>query len=300
MAKRDDAEAQFQIGLLNEQGLGEPQNIDQAARLFYKAAKQGHWRALARLTNLAKQGIAIAQFFVGENHIAGFADNRDDRKAQIWFERAALQGLAEAQVQLGRTYLPPSSAGGAVTDFFVRLFGKLHGVKRDVALAMHWFQAAADRGSADGRFQLGLLHLLGHYVEQDVEAGFRLMEEAAAMGLGHAQIPLAVIYSEGEYGDPDPKRATHWFNQAANQIDKEFEAETLVCMGIACREGWGAAPNKLLAYKWFKLAEYKDKHCFYTKFGPIIRDLKKTMTKSEIGAAISLIEEAHREEQSSL
>lgn len=300
MAKKGEAEAQFRIGLLNERGLGMPQNFDRAARLYARAADQGHWRALSQLKRMAGMGIALAQYFLGDSHITGFADNRDERKAQVWFERAARQGLAEAQVQLGRTYLPPPSSWGALGRFLTLVFGGWRGPKRDIALAFRWFKTAADQGNAEGLFQLGLLYLLGHYVEQNIQVGCQLMEDAGEKGLGHAQISLAVIYSEGEYIDPDPDRASYWFRKGDEQITKEFEAETLVCLGIVHREGWGTAPNNILAYKWFKLAEHKDHRQFRAKFGPLIKDLKKTMSKDEIRTAIGLIEAAHEEELSSL
>jgi len=296
MARKGDAEAQFQIGLFNEQSLGVTQNVDEAARYYARAAWEGHWRALMRLRGLAKKGNAVAQLCIGENHITGFADSRDERKAQKWFEKAANQGLAEAQVQLGRTYLPPPSSGGILGRIFSRLRDWWQGPKRNIALAVRWFEAAAEQGNAEGIFQLGLLKLLGHYVEQDIQTGIRLMEDAAAMGLGHAQVSLAVIFSEGEYTNPNPERASYWFRQGESQINREFELETLVCLGIAYKEGWGTAPNKILAYKWFRLAEHKDQYRFRAMNGSVIKDLQKTMTKDEISKAIDLIEAAYDEE----
>ena len=115
-------------------------------------------------------------------------------------------------------------------------------------------------------------------------------------GLGHAQISLAVINSEGEYLEPGLGRASYWFNKGEIQINKEFETEPLVCLGNAFREGWGTAPNKILAYKWFKLAEYRDQRRFRATFGPLVKDLKQHMTKSEVVAAIGLIESAVNED----
>lgn len=296
LARKGDAEAQFRVGLLNEKGLGGAPDVERAVRLYARAAAAGHWRALLRIKDLARKGTAIAQYHLGENHITGFADNRSERKAQIWFERAANQGLAEAEVALGRTYLPPCSSWGAIGRFFGQLLTGWRGPKRDKALAIRWFQAAADKGNAEGIFQLGLLYLLGHYVEQDVRAGLALMEDAAGRGFGHAQISLAIIYSEGEYLPPDAERASYWFREGERQITRDFKTETLVCFGIAYREGWGTAPNKVLAYKWFRLAEHKDKYQFRATFGPLIKDLKKTMTKDEIRSAIGLIEAAYDEE----
>ena len=296
MAKQGDAEAQYRIGLMHSKGAGVSRDVDLAAGLYARAAAQGHWRALASLRVAAKSGNAVAQYFLGKFYNYGLGDNRDERQAQKWYEKAAIQGLAEAQVQLGRSYLPPSSSWGILGRVFSFLFGRWHGPKRDIALAEHWFKTAAEQGNAEASFQLGLLHLLGHYVEQDVETGIRLMEEAAANGFGHAQISLAVIFSEAEYIHPDRDRASYWFNKGALVIDKECETDTLVCLGIAYREGWGTAPNKVLAYKWFKIAEQKDRRRFRADFGPLIKNLKKTMTKSEISTAIDLIETAHQEE----
>ena len=122
------------------------------------------------------------------------------------------------------------------------------------------------------------------------------MEDAAGKGLGHAQISLAVIYSEGEYLPPDAERASFWFREGERRINRDFKTETLVCLGVAYREGWGTAPNKVLAYKWFRLAEHKDKYHFRATFGSLIKDLKKTMTRDEIKSAIGLTEAAYDEE----
>ena len=298
MAKDGDAEAQFRVGLLNEQGVGVSQNVELAVKWLARAATQCHWRAHLRLKGMAKMGTTIAQFYLGENYAIGCMQCSDARSAQIWFEKAAAQGLADAQVQLARTYMPPFFPPGPFSRFFIRLF-QWRVPKRDVALALQWLQKATEQGSAEAKYRLGANYLIGHGVKQDEQAGRQLIEEAAEMGFAVAQISLASIYSNGENLAPDPERASYWFKRGEPQIDKECRFEALFLLAAAYGEGWGTDPDNSLAYKWWRLAEHKSRFEFQAFFSPEIKKLKNRMTKSEIRKAISLIEQAYDEEISS-
>ena len=64
---------------------------------------------------------------------------RDDAEADVrWYRRAAEQGNASGQVNLGLRY----STG--------------RGVARDDAEAVRWYRRAAEQGNASGQYNLGL------------------------------------------------------------------------------------------------------------------------------------------------
>ena len=53
---------------------------------------------------MAEAGDPIAQNYLGIHHYLGLGKPRDYRKAKNWFEKAAADGLADAQYNLGTMY----------------------------------------------------------------------------------------------------------------------------------------------------------------------------------------------------
>jgi hypothetical protein len=52
-------------------------------------------------------------------------------------------------------------------------------------------------------------------VEQDIEKGIQLIEQAAGQGHASACADLARLYSQGEYLKKDIEKARYWWQQAA-------------------------------------------------------------------------------------
>ena len=69
-----DAEAQYNLGLMYYKGQGVPQNYEQAAYLFKKAAKQGHRNAQDKLGGMYYNGKGVPQ---------------DDKKAIGWWRKSS-------------------------------------------------------------------------------------------------------------------------------------------------------------------------------------------------------------------
>ncbi|WP_432760534.1 tetratricopeptide repeat protein [Neisseria lactamica] len=68
---------------------------------------------------------------------------QDDEQAAQWFRKAAEQGNAKAQFNLGLMY-----ANG-------------QGVRQDDAQAVQWFRKAAEQGFADAQYNLGVMYEMG-------------------------------------------------------------------------------------------------------------------------------------------
>ena len=92
----------------------------------------------------------------------------DEVKALVWFRRAAEQGDANAQYNLGVAY----ETG--------------RGVTQDAAEAVRWFRTAAERGSASAQFALGDLYTRGAGVAQDNVTAYMWLSLAASQ-----EAPLA-------------------------------------------------------------------------------------------------------------
>jgi hypothetical protein len=129
-----DAEYQFNQGVIYAQGEAVPQDNALAVQWFTKAAEQGHAAAQHNLGLMNEQGLGVRQ---------------DAEKAFQWFSKAAEQGYAESEYCLGRMYV----------------IGE--GVKTDYAKALEWYNKAAVQGNDRAQLSLGLLYAQGEGVPQD-------------------------------------------------------------------------------------------------------------------------------------
>ncbi len=84
LAMRGKPQAQYNLGLLYEQGQGVPQDYAQAIKWYRKAAKQGETSAQVRLGVLHEEGLGVPQ---------------DYAQAHMWFNLAAAQGDKKAASQ---------------------------------------------------------------------------------------------------------------------------------------------------------------------------------------------------------
>ena len=105
LAEKGDAGAQYNLGLMYEQGYGVTPDIKKATAWFEKAAEQGE---------------ANAQYRLGSLYYHGQGVPRNVQLAAAWYKKAAEQGHPQAQAALGNLYLSGE------------------GVSRDSSKAAYW------------------------------------------------------------------------------------------------------------------------------------------------------------------
>jgi uncharacterized protein len=133
--------------------------------------------AVRLLEPLAQAGNALAQLRLGTLYYHGHGVRESDAWALHWFQRAAGQGLAEAQYQLGNMHAYGLAPAGEGED--------------PQRLAARWYFEAARQGHAPAQYSLGILFLTGSGVVQSVAQARQWMERAAAQGHGDAKAYLA-------------------------------------------------------------------------------------------------------------
>jgi TPR repeat protein len=161
------------------------------------AARNDDAKALLWFRKAADQGNANAQLNLGTMYLTGRGVPKDDAMALSWFRKAAEQGIASAQFQVGNSYL----------------LGR--GVARDEAMAMTWFRKAAELNDAWAEFQLGNMYRDGRGQPRDFPQAVICFQKAAAQGISGAELVLGVMYLRGEGVTPDPQAAMSWFQKAA-------------------------------------------------------------------------------------
>ena len=89
---------------------------------------------------------------------------QDDTKAVKWFRKAAEQGHAGAQFNLGKSYA----------------LGQ--GAPQDDTKAVRWYRQAAEQGHVSGQNSLGIMYAKGLGVTQDYVAAHKWFNLSAALG----------------------------------------------------------------------------------------------------------------------
>ncbi len=149
LAESGQADAQFNLGVLYDEGLGVKQDQAQAVQWYRRAAEQGHAQAQYNLAVLYASGLGVAQ---------------DYAEAARWYRQAALQNLREAQFNLGV------------------LYENGFGINQDYTEAAHWYRQAAEQGHIAAQNNLGVLYVNGQGVPQDLMVAYAWYEVAAAWG----------------------------------------------------------------------------------------------------------------------
>jgi len=148
-ALKGDPTAAFEIGLRFAEGKGVPQNLDEAAKWFDRAAQAGIIPATFRLGTFYEKGLGV---------------KKDVDLARGYYLKAAERGNAKAMHNLA---VLDADGGGKGANY---------------KSAAQWFRKAADRGVADSQYNLGILYARGIGVEQNLAESFKWFSLAAAQG----------------------------------------------------------------------------------------------------------------------
>lgn len=125
LAEQGNEDAQFNLGVMYDDGRGVKQDGFEAVKWYRKAAEQGYEKAQFNLGNMYHYGRGVKQ---------------DDVEAVKWYRKAAEQGHAKAQFILGGLYL----------------LGE--GVQVNKSLAKEWLGKACDNGVQKGCEYYGKLN----------------------------------------------------------------------------------------------------------------------------------------------
>ena len=180
----------------------------------------------------AEQGHAQAQSNLGIMYSQGQGVEKDYNEAVKWCRKAAEQGNEQAQGMLGVMY------------------SKGQGVEQDYNEAVNWCRKAAEQGNEQAQGMLGVMYSKGQGVEQDYKEAVNWCRKAAEQGNEQAQAMLGVMYSKGQGVEQDYKEAVKWYRKAAEQGNGQAQA----ILGVMYSYGQGVERDTEEAVKWYKKA----------------------------------------------
>ena len=146
----------------------------------------------------AQSGDVTAQNRLGILYATDQGVAKDYAQAIVWFLRAAHQGLAGAQFNLGLIYNKNS-------QFY------------DDRKAARWFFMAANQGIAEAQNNLGIIYAHGQLGPRNYTQAIQWFLKAAHLGLAEAQFNLGILYDNGWGVPSNHALAMQWYVKAAQQ-----------------------------------------------------------------------------------
>ena len=203
------------------------------ASLGYEYDKQKDYAsAVYWYRKAAEQGYAYAQYNLGDFFYTGNGVTKDYDEAVKWWRKAAEQGYAPAQYNLGYCYYNGN------------------GVTKDYAEAVKCYQKAAEQGFANAQCNLGVCYDKGTGVTQDYAEAVKWYRKAAEQGYAPAQFNLGKCYDKGNGVTKDYAEAVKWWRKAAEQ----GFANAQYNLGNCYYNGDGVTKDYAEAVKWYRKA----------------------------------------------
>ncbi len=119
---------------------------------------------ISRLQQGAASGNAYDQLNLGAAYDNGIGVSRDIDQALYWYQKAAEQGVAEAQFNLAHLLVEQEMSA---------------------TVAAEWMRKAAEQGMVDAEYLMGVIYAEGIGVEPDREEALSWLQKAA--GKGHTE-----------------------------------------------------------------------------------------------------------------
>lgn len=205
-------------------------SLYQEGREYYKV--KNYAEALKYFRKAAEQGLARAQYNLGWMYKEGRGVAQNDVEAVKWYHKAAEQGHAGAQNNLGWMYKEG------------------RGVAQNDIEAVKWYRKAAEQDHAAAQNNLSWLYKDGRGVEQNYGEALKWLHKSAEQGFAVAQFNLGCMYEEGLGVTQDYTEAVKWYRKAAEQGNAIAQNN----LGIMYNEGLGVAQDDAEAVKWYRKA----------------------------------------------
>jgi TPR repeat protein len=197
LAERGNGEAWFNLGILAEDGLGEPRDPVEARRRYEQGAQAGSRNSALRLGLLLQ---------------TGKLGKPDPDEARRWLKVAADAGDQEAATQLAT--LSDAPGGQSAADRLLAEARRLEAEGRH-GDAVAAYRRLADDGDRRGMTRLAWAYESGRGVSRSLDEAARLFRKAAEQGEAEAQYALSVMLETGAGQARNPEEALRWLKSSA-------------------------------------------------------------------------------------
>jgi TPR repeat protein len=172
-----------------------------------------HEAAMNVLGPFADAGEPDAQNAVGEMLLQGNTGvPRNEAAAAAWFRKAAFQGYARAQVNLGTILERHANIAGTAG---IRAFGNAGNAGKEEAA--RWYRRAAIQGFAPGQHHLARLYETGEGVMRNIGLAVFWYTKAVNRNYAPSQFAMGLLRHDGIGLSRNLADARRWYQKAADQ-----------------------------------------------------------------------------------
>lgn len=141
----------------------------------------------------------VAQFYLGRLYNNKAWESYDPVKSTEWYRKAAEQGYAKAQNNLGFSY------------------EQGRGVEKNLEEALKWYHKAAEQGLGAAQNNIGMCYKNGRGVTKDLTEAVKWLRKAAENDNSSGLFNLGWCYYNGEGVEENYDEAKKWWRKAAKQ-----------------------------------------------------------------------------------
>ena len=227
LAEADDAEGQYQLGMLYLRGVGVARDVTRAAELLRRASNNDHGTAhvygecCGRIVDLedgVKYGDAYAMGWMAEEYM-NFGLLLDD--GEVFFSEALRLADAAGEVPTALWVLGQSYEHGL-------------GVEEDTETAIRYYERGCALEHPGCLHSMGKFYLHGDYLIGDVEKGIAMCLRSAELGFGPAMLTIGDCYHFGEGVPSSMKSAVAWYEKyLETHEDKELLRQVMHIRSVA-------------------------------------------------------------------
>lgn len=197
----------------------------------------------------------------------------DFAQAMQWLRKAAEAGLLQAQTDLGGIYLE----------------GGKGGIKPNGKEAFYWFSKAAEQGSKEALYYLGLLLYRGMDMPKDEAKALDYWQQAAEAGIAEAQYRYGLALAMHE---STIQQGISWLGKAVESSAPKLAAQAACALGNIYATGkQGISIDMPEAARWYSLAARGGDASAQLVYGimllqgdPVPRDTKQGMSYLRLSA----------------
>ncbi len=205
----------------------------------YESVKAG---LTNEVSQSAERGDPHAQFELGWVYANGIGVGTNTSEAAKWYRKAAEQGLADAQFNLGHLMFLTGQGMKQKGDGSLTV---------DIIGAESWFRKAAEQGHGDAQTELGLIKL---FFRKDYADAEKWLRKGAAQNHAGAEYLLGSMFAMGWGVEKDYVEAVKWTQKGAEQGHIEAQKD----LGTMYFTGQGVEQDYVEAYAWWNLAAKTD------------------------------------------
>ena len=253
--------ANFHIGMMYENGDGVKKNYLKAIDYFMVAGVHSEYikNKIEKYKTEAEVGDGKFQYKLGLIYENGIGIRKNSKSAIYWYEKAASNGIRDANNRLACLYYckhdeesfekafdllkKHAEIGDASTQCLLANIYEFD--ECDYENALKWYEKASAKGDCHATHNLALLYFEGEGTEKNPEKAFELLKKAAEQGnedslevlenlkkdyeksKNKKEEPKSVIINEDEDSDEDREDDDEWYEDRGEGEDETIESDNI-------------------------------------------------------------------------